>query len=114
MLILQQRKHEVEFMLYLDLYAVQLRVTLADLEPLVWRRLVVPLTWHLGQLHLVIQAAFNWWNDHLHEFSIGGLRYGDLESGDGGDFPENPRFSMSVRFAYSTSAARSGCRSRPL
>jgi len=27
----------------------------------------------------VIQAAFNWWNYHLHEFRVGGLRYGDLD-----------------------------------
>ncbi len=56
--------------------AVQLRVALDDIEPAVWRRLVVPWAWHLGQLHLVIQGAFNWWNYHLHEFSIGGLRGG--------------------------------------
>ena len=76
---------------YLDLNAVQLRVTLAEIEPLVWRRLVVPGTWHLGQLHLVIQAAFNWWNYHLHEFRVGGLRYGDLETDDDGGFSDSPR-----------------------
>ncbi len=59
--------------------AVQVRVTLADIEPPIWRRLVVPWTFHLGQLHLVIQAAFGWWNCHLHEFRIGGLSYGDPE-----------------------------------
>jgi len=75
---------------YLDLNAVQLRVTLAEIEPLVWRRLVVPGGWHLGQLHLVIQAAFNWWDYHLHEFRIGGLRYGDLEFEDDGGFPDSP------------------------
>jgi hypothetical protein len=57
---------------------------LDDIEPAIWRRLVVPRTWHLGQLHLVIQAAFNWWNYHLHDFNIGGLRYGDPDSEDGG------------------------------
>ena len=76
---------------YLDLNAVQLRVTLAEIEPLVWRRLVLPGTWHLGQLHLVIQAAFNWWDYHLHEFRAGGLRYGDLETDDDGGFLDSPR-----------------------
>jgi hypothetical protein len=64
--------------------ALQIRVTLDEIEPAIWRRLVVPWTWHLGQLHLVIQAAFNWWNYHLHEFRIGGLRYGDPDSDDWG------------------------------
>jgi len=76
---------------YMDLNAVQLRVTLGEIEPLIWRRLVVPGNWHLGQLHLVIQAAFNWWNYHLHEFRIGGLRYGDLEADDNGVYPDSPR-----------------------
>lgn len=59
--------------------ALQIRVTLADIEPAIWRRLVVPWSFHLGQLHHVIQAAFGWWNYHLHEFRIGGLSYGDPE-----------------------------------
>jgi hypothetical protein len=60
--------------------AVQIRVVLDEIEPQAWRRLVLPIRWNLEQLHLTIQAAFNWWNYHLHEFRIGGLRYGDLQS----------------------------------
>lgn len=71
--------------------ALQIRITLADIEPAIWRRLVVPWTWHLGQLHLAIQAAFNWWNYHLHEFNIGGLRYGDLEIEEDGGSEDDPR-----------------------
>lgn len=59
--------------------ALQIRITLAEINPAIWRRLVVPRSWSLDQLHLGIQAAFNWWNYHLHEFRIGGLRYGDVE-----------------------------------
>jgi hypothetical protein len=59
--------------------AVQLRVTMAETEPPIWRRLVVPWSFTLGQLHQVIQAAFGWWDYHLHQFVIGGLRYGDVE-----------------------------------
>ena len=62
--------------------ALQIRITLDAIEPAIWRRLVVPWTWHLGQLHLAIQAAFNWWNYHLHEFRIGSLRYGDPHTED--------------------------------
>jgi hypothetical protein len=69
-------------MLFKDPNALQIKVTMARIEPPIWRRLIVPLSWRLDQLHLAVQAAFNWWDAHLHEFRIGGLRYGDLESDD--------------------------------
>jgi hypothetical protein len=53
--------------------AVQMRVTLQQIEPSVWRRLIVPRAFHLGELHQVIQAAFGWWDYHLHEFQVEGL-----------------------------------------
>jgi len=65
-----------------ELNAAQIRIEIAGVSPLIWRRLIVPLSWNLHQLHLAFQAAFNWWNYHLHEFHIGGLRYGDLEIED--------------------------------
>ncbi len=78
-------------MLYREPNALQIRVTLAEIEPAIWRRLVVPWTWHLGQLHLCLQAAFNWWNCHLHEFRIGGLRFADPELLEDGAFENDPR-----------------------
>jgi hypothetical protein len=66
-------------MAFQDPTALQIRVALATIEPAIWRRLVVPRIFHLGQLHHVIQAAFGWWNAHLHEFRIGGLSWGDPE-----------------------------------
>ena len=71
--------------------AVQLRVTLLDIEPAIWRQLVVPWRFHLGQLHRVIQAAFGWWDYHLHEFIIGGLRYGDPEQIGEPEFEDDAR-----------------------
>jgi hypothetical protein len=59
--------------------AVQIKVSIDEIQPEVWRRLVLPVHWNLQHLHLGIQAAFNWWNYHLYEFRIGGLRYGDVE-----------------------------------
>src|SRR6202790_394538 len=59
--------------------ALQIRVALAEIEPAIWRRLIVPRSFRLGQLHRVIQAAFGWWDCHLHEFRIGSLSYRDAE-----------------------------------
>ena len=55
---------------------LQLRIELCDTDPVVWRCVLVPDTITLVKLHAVIQAAMGWWDYHLHEFDIGGLRYG--------------------------------------
>jgi hypothetical protein len=36
------------------------KVTLRDLEPKVWRRIEVPATTELVQLHRIIQIAMGW------------------------------------------------------
>jgi pRiA4b ORF-3-like protein len=70
--------------------AVQVRVSIDWIEPQIWRRLVVPLNFTLRDLHLVLQAAFGWMNAHLHEFEIGGLRYGE-ELADAERGEDDPR-----------------------
>jgi hypothetical protein len=54
----------------------QLEVTLLDTEPPIWRRVLVEGASTLDHLHEVIQAAFGWWNCHLHEFEVGRTRCG--------------------------------------
>ena len=54
----------------------QLRIELDDIEPLVWRRVLVPANITLGRLHRVIQAVMGWTDSHLHEFVIDGQHYG--------------------------------------
>lgn len=51
--------------------AVQIHVALHDIEPVIWRRLIVPLHMTLAQLHHVLQAAMGWTDVHLHQFEIG-------------------------------------------
>jgi hypothetical protein len=60
----------------------QLKVTLQNIKPPVWRRILVDASSTLDQVHEVIQAAFGWWNYHLHEFEIDGTRYGDPDPDD--------------------------------
>ncbi|MDV7397781.1 plasmid pRiA4b ORF-3 family protein, partial [Arthrospira platensis SPKY1] len=52
-----------------------LRVELQDVEPLVWRRLVLDGDATLGKLHHYIQAAMGWTDAHLHEFEVGDKIY---------------------------------------
>lgn len=46
----------------------QIKVTLLDTDPPVWRRLLVPATIRLDRLDRVIQGAMGWTNSHLHMF----------------------------------------------
>lgn len=59
-----------------DSATLQLHIELRGTKPKVWRRVLVPETITLAQLHLVIQATFGWIDGHLHEFDVGGERIG--------------------------------------
>jgi hypothetical protein len=59
--------------------AYVLRVSIAQTTPLIWRKLSVPGDYTLGDLHRVLQIAFGWDNDHMHDFTIGSARYGMTE-----------------------------------
>jgi hypothetical protein len=61
---------------------IRLKVTLRGVKPPVWRRLLMPGTMTLGQLHTAIQAAMGWHDSHLHVFDIGGEAFGDRRSVD--------------------------------
>jgi hypothetical protein len=54
----------------------ELRISLRDINPAIWRRLRVPAAAPLGVLHEVIQVAVGWTDSHLHDFFIGGIRFG--------------------------------------
>jgi hypothetical protein len=56
---------------------LQLRVALDRFRPPVWRRVLVPAGTTLGQLHQVVQILLEWDDDHLHVFTVDGLRYAD-------------------------------------
>ncbi|MEY0532899.1 plasmid pRiA4b ORF-3 family protein [Providencia rettgeri] len=55
----------------------QIKITLNDTKPPVWRRLIVSSTIVLNELHQVIQIAMGWGNYHLYCFEKGNLRYGE-------------------------------------
>lgn len=49
----------------------QIKVTLQDSRPPIWRRLLAPDNLTLGTLHHIIQAAMDWEDYHLHQFIVG-------------------------------------------
>ena len=52
-----------------------LKISLQDIEPLIWRRFVVPASISLDRLHDVIQIVMGWEDYHQHEFIIGKKHY---------------------------------------
>lgn len=65
---------------------VVLMVTLRHVNPPIWRRIVVPDSYTLLQLHAVIQEAMGWTDSHLHLFKIGEEVYSDPSTDNFGDF----------------------------
>ena len=64
---------------------LQLRISLREVEPEIWRRVVVPAAVGLDQLHEVLQIAMGWTNSHLYQFEIGDDVYVDLDADDDPD-----------------------------
>ncbi len=62
----------------------QLKITLAETDPPVWRRVLVSGNLSLKKIDQVIQGAMGWTNSHLHVFT----------SADGRTTFSNPRFEL--------------------
>jgi len=63
---------------------LQLKISLDYSKPPIWRRVLIPNTYTLHQLHLVIQSAFWWYNCHMYGFNLPGkerVQAVDLQSG---------------------------------
>jgi hypothetical protein len=54
----------------------QLKISLKDLRPLIWRRIQVQSGINLAKLHRILQATMGWYDSHLHQFIVGGTYYG--------------------------------------
>lgn len=55
----------------------QLKISLDNVKPLIWRRFLVKSDIKLPDLHKVIQTVMGWTNSHLHQFIIGGKFYSE-------------------------------------
>ena len=52
-----------------------LHVSITFSEPLIWRRIQVPGTFTLANLHDVIQKSMGWSDSHFHQFIVGKISY---------------------------------------
>ncbi|MBI3243119.1 MAG: plasmid pRiA4b ORF-3 family protein [Chloroflexi bacterium] len=72
----------------------QLKITLRDFRPSIWRRVLVPGHYTLADLHYVVQFAMGWMDSHLHHFEVGETHYSLPTPGtdweDGGEVDSRP------------------------
>lgn len=79
----------------------QLKIRLLGISPMIWRRVLVPSSTTLRELHGVVQVAMGWEGIHLFLFDIHAVRYGSFElhasnpdvSLQEFEFRDNERFS---------------------
>lgn len=86
--------------------ALVMKVVLDDVEPVIWRRVSVPMHFTLAQLHDVFQVAMGWRNLHLHAFIVDGVSYTSLDDDldeddvDEGDVRLDAVLHAGQRFTY--------------
>ena len=85
----------------------QLKVSLRDISPLIWRRLLVTSDTSIAHLHSMLQTVMGWADLHLHRFRIHGKEYGISRVGgilfDGDPFQvklSDFKLRASERFVY--------------
>jgi hypothetical protein len=82
--------------------ALQLKARLLEVSPMVWRRLLVPGTTSLRELHGILQVAMGWEGIHLFQFHLRAVRYGspELSAFSPGAMLADLRLRTGSRFIY--------------
>src|SRR5712691_4882420 len=81
---------------------LRIKIWLTGISPVVWRRVLVPSSFTLRELHGVIQVAMGWEGIHLYDFQLRAVRYGSRElSASSPDVTLAAlRFRKGARFIY--------------
>jgi hypothetical protein len=83
---------------------LQLKVTLLDIEPPIWRRILVPDNYSLAELHEILQVAMGWTFSHLHSFRWQNEHWGEPSEEDDvfGTPTQDERHGFLLRFFTKT------------
>ena len=60
-------------------HAYQFKVTLPEIEPRIWRRILVPASYSFWDFHVAIQDCMGWLDYHLHLFRVTNPETGERE-----------------------------------
>ena len=52
-------------------------ISLLDVEPMIWRRVTIPVKWRLNKVSMALMIAMGWTNSHLHEIEYKNVIYLD-------------------------------------
>ncbi|HEY5881313.1 MAG TPA: SEC-C metal-binding domain-containing protein, partial [Nakamurella sp.] len=88
-----------------DPASLVLKVELDNVDPPVWRRIAVPSNTPLDELHLLIQRAVGWQDDHPYGFETATTRFIDARFGSEDPSPDEERLvsianEVGDRFTY--------------
>ena len=79
----------------------ELKITILDTKPPIWRRVAVPGDVTLAKLHKIIQIVIGWTDSHLHEFRRGGRTYAIPDPGyDAANFIDERRIKLPIIFLW--------------
>ena len=80
----------------------QLKIRLLGVSPMIWRRVLVPASTTLRELHGILQIAMGWEGIHLFLFDIHAVRYGSFELHAANPDVSLQRFGLreNERFSY--------------
>jgi hypothetical protein len=73
----------------------QLKVTLRDSHPTIWRRIQVSGDTTLAKLHHIVQEVMGWTDSHLHQFIVNGIYIGVPDPDDWTHVENEKRFKLS-------------------
>ena len=78
----------------IDVPIYQIKVTLKDSKPPIWRRILLRSDTTLGQLHHILQNVMDWESYHLHQFIVGRTYYGEPHPDYGSDMRNESRVRL--------------------
>jgi hypothetical protein len=76
---------------------VKLKVTLRHIKPPIWRRLMIPASLSLYDLHRLLQVCLGWGNQHLHGFDFRRDKFGAPDILDDPDNEGSVTLSLLLR-----------------
>jgi hypothetical protein len=77
----------------------QLKITIKDINPPIWRRILVSPSTTLFDLHDVLQLTMGWTDSHLHEFVKGETHYQPPDPEDDRSYKVKIKDSRKVRLS---------------